>query len=151
MSEYKRLKENIETLYAHNERHIPVFHITGGAQHEIDLIREIVSDCREILNKIEQGTLIELPCKVGDKVYIDERVYRHSVFYNHIIVGIKFLVVGRVTSIRITKKQILMRVKVEYAGNPFRHKEINFPIGAIGKTLFLTREEAEAKLKELQE
>lgn len=52
MSDYKRLKENIETLCAHNERHIPVSHITGGAKYEIDLIREIVADCHEILDKI---------------------------------------------------------------------------------------------------
>ena len=112
---------------------------------------KVVNRLAELEDKIENGTLIELPCKVGDKVYIDERVYRHAVFFNHIIVGLKFLVVGRLTSIRITKKQILMRVKAEYAGNPFRYKEINFPISAIGKTVFLTREEAEKRLKELQE
>jgi hypothetical protein len=59
-------------------------------------------------------------------------------------------VVGRVTSIRITRKQIFIRIKFGYKGNPFMHKTMNFPIGAIGKTVFLTREEAEKRLKELQ-
>lgn len=59
MMKYERLKENIETLCTHNERHIPVFHITDGKKHEIYLIREIVADCREILDKIEQGTLVD--------------------------------------------------------------------------------------------
>ena len=105
----------------------------------------------ELEDKIEAGKMIELPCNVGDKVYIDERVWRyHSVYFNHIIVDGKFIVVGRVTSIRITRKQIIIRIKFAYKGNPFSHKTMNFPIGAIKKTVFLTREEAENQLKELQ-
>lgn len=76
MSEYKRLKENIETLCIHNERHIPVYHITGGGKYEIDLIREIVSDCREILSKIDQGELVEIP--FTDKDILED--YAHRMF-----------------------------------------------------------------------
>lgn len=69
MGEYKRLKDNLDILENHNEIHTPIFHLTDGKTHEQDLIRELISDCRELLNKLENGTLIELPCKVGDTVY----------------------------------------------------------------------------------
>ena len=116
---YERLKDNIETLSTHNERHIPVFHITDGKKPETDLIREIVSDCREILNKIEQGTLIELPCKVGDSFYSYE--------------GLKYTCYG----VEIGKDGIYLRTVYD----------MKF---LFGKDAFLTREEAEKRLLELQ-
>ena len=64
MKEYKRLKDNIAILKAHNETHKPVLYITGGQIHEIDLINEIVSDTQNLIDKIENGTLKEvIRCK----------------------------------------------------------------------------------------
>ena len=58
--EYKRLQYNLDILEKHNEIHTPVFHLTDGKTYEQDLVRELITDCRELLSKIENGTLIEL-------------------------------------------------------------------------------------------
>ncbi len=85
----------------------------------------------ELEDKIEQGTLIELPCKVGDTVYI---VYTAS--------GIDG---WEVTSIQICKRDTIFRLghtgTEDY--NAVFLKEIN-------DVWFLTREEAEKRLLELQ-
>ena len=47
---YERLKSNIAILKQHNLTHEPVYHITDGKKHEVDLINEIVEDCEEIFN-----------------------------------------------------------------------------------------------------
>ena len=74
----------------------------------------------------EQGLLLQLPCKVGDKAYI---------------------IVGKDIS-----KQTIQRVTI---GSDkileFCTKKRGFAISDIGKKVFLTREEAEAKLKEMED
>ena len=79
----------------------------------------------ELEDKIEQGTLIELPCKVGDIVYETEgvRIYEHKI--DRIIYVDKMLI--------------------------YDTNEIMFDERAIGVSVFFTREEAEKRLKELQE
>ena len=69
---------------------------------------------RDLLQAEQDGLLVALPCKVGDKVYqIDaERVYESEV-----------------------------------KGIIYDAGHIDFDERAIGKTVFLTREEAEAELK----
>lgn len=81
----------------------------------------------------EQGRLLRLPCKVGDTVYkitrnfiseykiISETIYPYSIQFNW----------------QCTKG---------IYGNL-----VGFADREIGKTVFLTREEAEAKLKEMEE
>ncbi len=70
MTDYKRLKDNITTLHIHAVTHKPVTHITNGKTTETHLIYEIIKDVKSILEKIDNKTLVELPCKVGDKVAI---------------------------------------------------------------------------------
>ena len=65
----ERLKSNIAILKQHNLTHEPVYHITDGKKHEVELIHEIVEDCEEIFNDEKQGLLVRLPCKVESKVY----------------------------------------------------------------------------------
>ena len=77
----------------------------------------------ELEDKIEQGTLIELPCKVGDTIYL--------IFEERWSVGKKE------TYLYIRK------TKLTY-GNMER------VIKEYGEFVFLTREEAEKRLKELQ-
>lgn len=86
---------------------------------------------RELEDKIEQGTLIELPCKVGDTVY--------EVFKDHIP---PFIKETKIEKIVITEKGLRLRL----ARNSFYETAIS----SLGKTVFLTREEAEKRLKELQ-
>lgn len=74
----------------------------------------------------EQGLLLRLPCNVGDKAYI---------------------IAGKDIS-----KQTIQRVTI---GSDkileFCTRKRGFAISDIGKKVFLTREEAEAKLKEMEE
>ena len=60
-------KTRSKTIRIHNERHIPVLQLCDKTEYQ--LTRDIISDCTELIDKIENGTLIELPCKVGDTVY----------------------------------------------------------------------------------
>lgn len=86
----------------------------------------------ELEDKIEQGTLIELPCKVGDTVY--------EFFKDHIP---PFIKETKIEKIVITAKGLRLRL----ARNSFYETAIS----SLGKTVFLARKEAEARLKELQE
>ena len=106
-----------------------------GASSKCDNCEITTSVC-EKLGKYEdleeQGRLIKLPCKVGDKVY--------------------GLSMGKI--IRLTVNEIsIFRMKGEKIINAkcqnndeFR----NYVKREFGKTVFLTKSEAEAKLKELR-
>lgn len=73
----------------------------------------------------EQGRLIKLPCKVGDTVYV---------------------IVGKNISVqKIQRATIDSEMKIEFCT-----KRRGFALFNIGKTVFLTKSEAEAKLKELK-
>jgi hypothetical protein len=97
-----------------------------------DIHRMAIKLC-ELEDKIEQGTLIELPCKVGDTVYRITKSYRAAEQVTPYIVkeiiidkkGVSYLTIALKGTQSITCK-----VKLE--------------------TVFLTREEAEKRLKELQ-
>lgn len=78
----------------------------------------------------EQGLLVRLPCKVGDKIF--------EVF-NYPIPQIKETAVDKVV---FTAKGIRLKL----ARNSFYETAVS----SIGKTIFFTRAEAEKKLKELK-
>lgn len=71
----------------------------------------------ELEDKLEAGRLVELPCKVGDTVYIVGRKYRAGSYESFINTG------------------------------KFRYSDME----KVGDTVFLTREAAEARLKEMEE
>lgn len=73
-----------------------------------------------------QGVFLRLPCKVGDKVYI--------------IVG-KDISKQTIQRVTISSNEIL----------EFYTRKRGFAISDIGKKVFLTREEAETKLKEMED
>ena len=75
-------------------------------------------------DKIEQGTLIELPCKVGDRVYVIADGIWHC---------------QEVWQFRYDSCGLFVKTVGVY---PYDFE--------CGKTVFLTREEAEKRLKELQ-
>lgn len=85
----------------------------GGSPAELELYRKLA----ELEDKIENGTLVELPCKVGDKVYviIEDWDENYSTFY--------YLDEER-----------------------FQFWHLDY----LGKWVFLTKAEAEAKLRELK-
>lgn len=90
--------------------------------------QELQDRLAELEDKIEQGTLIELPCKVGDIMY--------QVFHPSQAEPFPF----EVEKIRVIIQADGIKVYVE---------EINGKGGTVGSMAF-TREEAEKRLKELQ-
>ena len=96
---------------------------------EIDAIYRKLKDYEDLE---EQGRLIKLPCKLGDTVYVPTRDFVSEL---------------RIVHITVSKN------------NTFFHWMLNtgiypnldgFSGNNIGKTVFLTKSEAEAKLKELR-
>ena len=113
MSKYKRLTSD-----------------TGFARN-LPINEELYDRLYELENAIENGTLIELPCKVGDTVY--------EVFKNH---KPPF---GRATTIEkiiITDKGLRLKLS--------RNSVYETAISSLGETLFLTEAEAIAKLDSLK-
>lgn len=86
----------------------------------------------ELEDDLESDKMIRLPCKVGDTVY--------EVFKDHIP---PFIKETKIEKIVITAKGFRLRL----ARNSFYETAVS----SIGKTIFFTKAEAEAKLKELQE
>ena len=103
--------------------------------HLTQQVLSVILELDEYRSKIEDKTLIEPPCKVGDTVYY-------------------FLdIPGFYDIIEFTVEDIVIRL------NPFKcilhckNKNGNwdsFCDDSFGKTLFFTKAEAEAKLKELK-
>ena len=90
------------------------------------------------------GRLVVLPCKVGDKVRVDARTWGDTWNYKTVDGG-KYLL-GETVAIIKTRKQTFIKIRVEHNVS-WKRPMRRYPISAIGKTVFLTREEAEAVLK----
>lgn len=86
----------------------------------------------EYENLEEQGKLLKLPCAVGDTLYCDGKY-----FASHCK--------GKIHSFKVS--DIVTEIKSYYRGEV----DYCFDFENVGKTVFLTREEAEAALKELKE
>lgn len=82
----------------------------------------------------EQGRLIKLPCKVGDTVYAIGFNNNKPIIYESVVLRIL-----------ITEKEIIFNVKVDEFGINSQLKQSMFD-----RTVFLTKPEAEQKLKEME-
>lgn len=107
-------------------------HLSQGYPRNIG--RERFLKLAEYENLEEQGRLIKLPCNIGDTVYVKMASYCNVLYakaevrdFTH-FTSYGFCVV--VTSNHFDKQ--------------------NIPFTEFGKTVFLTKEEAESKLKELR-
>lgn len=113
----------------------------------------------------EQGLLMRLPCKVGDIVYVDSAILpiEDMECYEDADNKIPSYFQGRVVSFRFAKRnwvKIAVKAKWLYewiddetgAESDYIECEKNFSIllSTIGKTVFLTREETEKRLEEIQ-
>lgn len=113
----------------------------------------------------EQGLLVRLPCKVGDIVYVDSTILPIEDMEGYEDIGNKFpsYFQGRVVSFRFAKRnwvKIAVKAKWLYEWiddetgpeSDYIEGEKNFSIllSTIGKTVFLTREEAEKKLEKMK-
>ena len=125
MMKYKRLTDK--------EWHIAKFGYTS-TEHT----RKILKRLWDLENKIENGTLIELPCKVGDTVYA---VVRKGDISSGEYILKPFIEKGKVRDIAVGSCGFNMNVCFENIGYLALHEESN---------VFLTCEEAERRLKELQ-
>lgn len=97
------------------------------------LTNEDADRWNEYKNAEEQGMLLRLPCKAGDTVYaigFDNK----PVIYESVVLNIL-----------IAEKEIIFNVKVDEFGINSQLKQSMF-----GKTVFLTKVEAEQKLKEME-
>lgn len=108
-----------------------------GASSECDDCEIVTSVCEKLgdyEDLDEQGRLIKLPCKVGDTVYAIGFNNNKPIIYESVVL-----------SVLITEKEIAFNVKVD-------EFEINSQLkqSMFDKTVFLTKSEAEAKLKELR-
>ena len=97
----------------------------------------------------ENNQIIVPPCKVGDKVYVNPYTlgYLSFIDYEHCFIHSKHFVIAEVVSIIKTRKQNLIKLKI-YNRTTHTAKYHRYPISSIGKTVFLTREEAEKALEE---
>lgn len=113
----------------------------------------------------EQGLLVRLPCKVEDTVYVDSEVLpiEDMECYEDIDNKIPSYFQGRVVSFRFAKRnwvKIAVNAKwlYEWIDNETGpesdyieyDKYFSIPLSMIGKSVFLTREEAEKKLEEMK-
>lgn len=90
-----------------------------------DCIDIAINRLSELEDKIENGTLVELPCKVGDTLY---RFYA-----TECVIPVKVE--------RITIASIAILVETTYG---------NFLLQEVGRDIFLTKAEAEKRLQELR-
>lgn len=86
--------------------------------------QELQDRLAELEDKIERGTLMELACKKGDKVY-------------------------QVDCVRVYELTVLS-IRVFHNKFYYETQGVGFDNTAIGESIFLTREEAENRLKEME-
>lgn len=99
-------------------------------------LAEWLEKSKEYQQLEEQGRLIKLPCKVGDVVYFAH----HDRVISSEVLSEKYRAEAENHGVFIRER---LTIDVEGVS-----AEIDF--GDIGKTVFLTKSEAEAKLKELR-
>ena len=108
----------------------------GQAIPRMDLKSNGHQKCMERLAEYEdleeQGKLLKLPCKAGQKVYLLRK-------------DIKSVIDGEITSIRIGEFASGMNI---FIIDDNRYTDASFD--KIGNIVFFTREESEAALKELE-
>lgn len=128
-------------------------------------VAEYLRKFKEYEDLEEQGRLVKLPCKVGDTVYVDNTMLpiEDMECYEDIDNKIPLYFPARVVSFRFAKRnwmKIAVKTKWLYEwiddetgpDSNYIEYEKNFtiPLSGIGKTVFLTKSKAEAKLKELR-
>jgi hypothetical protein len=101
-----------------------------------DWVIDITEKLAEYEDLEEQGLLLRLPCKVGDTVWIITQVFNGI----NTVWAIGNRIIDHVGGNRLNP--VYMVSKEPY--------ELRFHPSQFGKTVFLTEEEAEARLKELE-
>ena len=111
---------------------------------ERNAIEEAVSDIydngnvdwnrlRELVEADREGRCVVLPCKVGQRVKVDVHTWGSIWNYKTVDHG-KFLI-GEIVAIVKTKKQTLLKIRVEHNVS-WKRPTKRYPASAIGKTVF---------------
>ena len=125
MREYKKIKEKLAVLSTFPD--LPFLE---------DLTGEDLVKLYDIMLKIENGTLIELPCKVGDTVFWVFELVKNKLE----------ILEGKIRGLSISQNNTSWFSVIYEYGLTFEHTfKDNW-----NKTVFLTKAEAEKRLQELQ-
>ena len=135
--EYIILQKEVKELFDKEDRESEPPESHCVVRRALRCIKKLVSEVEQYkaYNDLEeQGLLLRLPCKVGDTVYAIGFNNNKPIIYESVVLNIL-----------ITEKEIVFNVKVD-------EFEINSQLkqSMFGKTVFLTKSEAEAKLKEMR-
>ncbi len=101
---------------------------------DCEQLAEWLEKSKEYQHLEEQGRLVKLPCKVGDVVYVKMASYCKTHYVEAEVRDFVHFISCGFCAV-VTSK--------------YFDKE-NIPFSEFGKTIFLTKEEVEAKLKELR-
>lgn len=104
--------------------------VKDNYREENEQLAQWLEELKEYKELEEQGRLVKLPCKIGAEVY-------NTTWWDD--VQEKVVIEGK-TYYRTVHKHKVTKSTFSY-----------FDIGEFGKTIFLTKEEAEAKLKEMED
>ena len=149
--DYDLVQEILDRLAAYED--------TGLEPEEVEIMRESKADAQFMLTELcrlcdydrleelakaeREGRLVVLPCKVGDAAYIIDRKF--DILQKRFV---QCVVEGYVKAIKFSHRPT--KITVEYPDPDSRTngcKGADYFARNIGKTVFLTREEAEATLK----
>ena len=128
--DYKRL-----TIW-NEELQRPCMSADSSNEQTVDIVARHVDRLYELENAIENGTLVFLPCKIGDKVWFLNDYGRSPRIEEYVVDSVEFLKGGGV------------RCGVHSKGEPMGL--ISFSLNAIGDYLFTTKEAAEKALEEMK-
>ena len=131
MKEYKRLTDKEWNDWMKYDYYTSYYEPTDK---ELD---DIYSKLADIEDKIENGTLVELPCKVGDTVYWVCELVKNKLE----------ILEGKIRGLSISQNNTSWFSVIYEYGLTFEHTFKDY----WNKTVFLTKAQAEEKLKELQE
>ena len=85
---------------------------------------------------------IELPCNIGETVYVDVRTLPYN--YLHPFDKCKHYAKCKVIGFQITKSGVYMKMSALYPSRMHRREYLRYGIGAIGKTVFFNLPEDKA-------
>lgn len=122
------------------ENYMKANYMKCAEQHE--KLAEWLEELKSYKEAEEQSLLVKLPCKVGDTVWDNDFGYPESY-------EIKAFSYGYCDSYVEPGIGIEDEI-IFYYENSIGSITGSFPMSEIGKTVFLTREEAEKKLKEMK-
>lgn len=140
-------KETYKRLTRRNEKGFPTYNCSDEDIKDCELYyncgecyksTQVIKRLAELEDKIMDGTLIDTKVKIG------QRVFRRGFFKGEIDEYI-------VSNIILENGKLEVHLKHDFDEHKTCYSATVLGIEEIGKTVFLTKAEAEAKLKELQE